>query len=239
LIAAPHPRTLHCNIETGSADMTANVITVAQQKGGAGKTTVAAHMALAFHAFGKSVGVLDIDPQGSLKAWFDQREALGAAPDIDVTMATVAGWRMANEVDRLKAAHDVVVIDSPPHAETEAKNAIRAADIVLIPVQPSPMDLWAIKPTLSICASERVSALLVLNRVPPRGRLLDAVSDALKADKMPVAKTTLGNRVAYAQAMMEGRGVTEAQASSRAAGEIRALAREVAKAVGLSVKKGA
>lgn len=219
--------------------MSAHVITVAQQKGGAGKTTVAAHMALAFHAMGKSVGVLDVDPQGSLKAWFDQREALGAAPDIDVTMATVAGWRMSTEVDRLKAAHDVVVIDSPPHAETEAKNAIRSADIVLVPVQPSPMDLWAIQPTLKICASERVEALLVLNRVPPRGKLLDAVAEVLKAEKMPVAKTRLGNRVAYAQAMMEGRGVTEAQASSRAAGEIRALAKEVAKKIGLTIKKGA
>ena len=216
--------------------MAAKIITVAQQKGGAGKTTLAAHMALAFHAMGKTVGVLDIDPQGSLKAWFDQREALGAAPDIDVTLATVAGWRMSNEVDKLRAANDVVVIDSPPHAATEAKNAIRAADLVLIPVQPSPMDLWAVAPTLEICTAEKREALVVLNRVPPRGKLLDAVSAQLKTDKMPLAKTHLGNRVAYAQAMMEGRGVTEAAASSRAAKEIRALAREVAKKIGVSLK---
>src|SRR5271170_4665593 len=101
--------------------MSAKIITIAQQKGGAGKTTLAAHLALAWASAGRRVAVIDIDPQASLSTWFQhRRERLRAtAPDIDV--AAITGWRVTAEVERQARNHDVVLVDSPPHAATEAR----------------------------------------------------------------------------------------------------------------------
>lgn len=202
------------------------IITIAQQKGGAGKTTLAAHLALSW-AREKRVAIVDIDPQASLAAWFNLRqERLGKkAPAIDV--AAITGWRVAAEVERQARSHDIVVIDSAPHAETEARIAVRAAHLVIVPVQPSPMDLWATRPTLETARQERVPALIVLNRVPPRANLTEAMTARLLELGAPVATTQIGNRVALAAALAEGKGISEAAPSSRAAQEIAALAKEV------------
>ena len=128
--------------------MTAKVLTVAQQKGGAGKTTLAAHLAVAFTAARKKVAVVDIDPQQSLTMWYRLREERMGDAGAGLLVNQIKGWRVRNEVQRLAEDHDVVIIDSPPHMETEARVAVRSADLVLVPVQPSPMDVWATQPTL-------------------------------------------------------------------------------------------
>lgn len=205
--------------------MAGTVITVAQQKGGAGKTTLVAHLAVAFARNGQTVATLDIDPQASLTRWHEERAKTGG--DTGITHSHVTGWRTANEVDRLKRAHDVVLIDSPPHAETEARLAVRSARIVLVPVQPSPMDFWATEPTLTLARQERTQALVVLNRVPPRARLADwlvAKAAELGAD---VADTQIGNRIGFADAMLRGRSVVEGRRTGRAGQEIEALAEEI------------
>jgi chromosome partitioning protein len=206
--------------------MAAKIITIAQQKGGAGKTTLAAHLALAWAATSR-VAIIDIDPQASLAAWFRlRREWLGAlAPGIEV--AALGGWRVIGEVERQARSHDVVVIDTAPHAETEARIAVRAASLVLVPVQPSPMDVWATRPTLDLARQERVPSLLVLNRVPARANLTEAMAAELAQLGAPVAAAQIGNRVALAAALAEGRGILEAAPQSRAAEEIVALAKEV------------
>jgi chromosome partitioning protein len=198
------------------------VITVAQQKGGAGKTTLAAHLAVAWANEGKSVAVVDIDPQASLSTWAEQR---GARNGLHVSKVT--GWRTQAEVERQARDHDVVIVDSPPHAETEAKIAVRAAALVVVPVQPSPMDVWATKPTLDLAKSEKVPALLVFNRVPPRAKLTEAMLEKVGALGVPLAETRVGNRVALATALFEGSGITETAPSSAAGEEIRALAAEI------------
>jgi chromosome partitioning protein len=207
--------------------MPATIITIAQQKGGAGKTTLAAHLALAWAASGRRVAVIDIDPQASLSAWFSLRRARrrSSAPDIEV--AAITGWRVAAEVERQARDHDVVLVDSPPHAATEARIAVRAASLVLVPVQPSPMDLWATKATLELARAERVPALLVLNRVPPRANLTDAMLAEFLALNVPMAQTQIGNRVALASSLAEGKGILEAASGSRGAEEIAALAQEI------------
>ena len=102
--------------------MPARIVTVAQQKGGAGKTTLVIQLATALAAAGRRVAVVDIDPQGSLTAWMRLREQRGpSVPELRFSM--VGGWRLPVELDRLRGEHDVVVIDSPPHAETDAKVA--------------------------------------------------------------------------------------------------------------------
>ncbi len=206
--------------------MAGQVITVAQQKGGAGKTTLTAHLAVAWMNAGKSIALVDIDPQESLSDWHRQRmELLGE--DAGITLRQVSGWRASTEVGRLKRDHDLVVMDSPPHGETAAKVAIRSADMIVVPVQLSPMDLWATRTTLDLAENEKTPAVLVMNRVPPRGRLPDEIRSIIKQLKLPVAKNTLGNRTAFAASMMEGKGVTEFAKTSPAAEEIDALAGEL------------
>ena len=207
--------------------MPGTIVTIAQQKGGAGKTTLAIHLAIAWAAGGKSVAVVDIDPQASLSTWFRLRHERLGASGTPIEASAVSGWRVAGEVERQAREHDVVLIDSPPHAETEARIAVRAGKLVLVPVQPSPMDLWATKPTLDLARAEKTPALLVLNRVPPRAKLTGRVLEAFKALDTPLADAQVGNRVALAAAINEGQGILEYQASSAAAREIKALAEEV------------
>ncbi len=209
--------------------MAAKIITVAQQKGGAGKTTLAAHLAVAYTAARKRVAVVDIDPQQSLTMWYRLREARLGDAGAGLLVSQIGGWRLRNEVERLARDRDVVLIDSPPHAETEAKIAVRAADLVVVPVQPSPMDVWATRPTLELAAGEERPALLVLNRVPPRAKLTEEMLAEVSDLGGQVAQARIGNRVVFAAALAEGRAVGEVQPSGKAAQEIAALAREILK----------
>jgi chromosome partitioning protein len=222
---------LQRNISRSDA-MAGRVITIAQQKGGAGKTTLAAHLAIAWAGEGRRVALVDIDPQGSLAAWHQLRSERFGDGKTGLDFAAITGWRTEAEVERRARDHDIVVVDSPPHAETEAKLAIRVADIVVIPVQPSPMDVWATRPTLDLAGQEKVPVLLVLNRVPPRANLVEAMVAKLVELGADVADARLGNRVALATAMLEGRGITEAARSSRAAEEITAVAAEILRRAG-------
>ncbi|WP_421706712.1 ParA family partition ATPase [Algihabitans sp.] len=210
--------------------MVAKIITVAQQKGGAGKTTLTAHLAVAYTAARKKVAVVDIDPQQSLTMWFRLREERFGDAGAGLLVNPIKGWRVRNEVERLARDHDVVLIDSPPHAETEAKIAVRSADLVVIPVQPSPMDVWATRPTLDLAAGEGTQVLVVLNRVPPRARLNEEMLSEVQDFGARIAKAQIGNRVVFASALSEGRSVGEVQPSGKAAKEISALAKEILKA---------
>ena len=207
--------------------MTAKVLTIAQQKGGAGKTTLVAHLAVALTAAGKSVAAIDIDPQQSLTMWYGLRESRFGDAKAGLLVNQITGWRVRNEVERLQREHDLVLIDSPPHAETEAKIAIRSADLVLVPIQPSPMDVWASKPTLELARQEKVPVLIVLNRVPPRANLTDEMIAEIEELGGDIASARIGNRVAFASALAQGRAVGEMQPSGPAAAEINALADEV------------
>ncbi len=207
--------------------MPAKVIALAQQKGGAGKTTLAAQLAVAW-ADKFRVAVMDIDPQSSLTAWHRLRSENGR--DVAaIHLSDVSGWRVGTELDRLKNNYDIVLIDCPPHAETETKNAMRASSLVVIPVQPSPMDVWATAPTAAFAREQGTDVRLILNRVPSRSRLVETVQGLLRQKGLTLTRNVLGNRVAFAASMMEGLGVTESEPGSQAADEIRALAKELEK----------
>ncbi len=206
------------------------VITVAQQKGGAGKTTMTAHLAIAWTQLGRSVATVDIDPQGSLTRWYEVRSE-ATAGDPGFTHVQAAGWRTQAEVERLARSHDIVVIDSPPHAQTEARIAVRVARMVLAPVQPSPMDLWAIEPTLELARTEKRRLLMVLNRMPPRAKvaedLVARIRELVAPPQVDLADTPIGSRTAYAGTLLTGLSVTEGARKTQAAAEMQALAAEV------------
>jgi chromosome partitioning protein len=205
----------------------ARVITIAQQKGGAGKTTLAAQLAVVWALQGRRLALLDIDPQGSLAAWAElRRKRLGAAT-LGFEFAALSGWRAGEWVERRAREADIVIVDSPPHAEMEARIALRAASLVVVPLQPSPLDLWSSATTLKLARDEKRPILAVLNRVPARSSLIATVSAELARDGVPVAEARLGSRVAFAQAMAQGRGVVESAPASLAAAEIAALAAEI------------
>ena len=210
--------------------MAAKILAVAQQKGGAGKTTIAVQLGVWWACQGRKVALLDVDPQGSMKAWHGLRSEAGL--DGSLSVSDVAGWKLSSEIDSLKRDNDLIIVDTPPHAETDARVAVRAAQLILVPVQPSPMDWWATKPTLDMAAKEKTKFLLVLNRLPARGKLADAIRAKIEAAGLPLAKASLGNRSAFAVSMMEGKGVAETQPKGTAAAEIEALAKEIEKLIG-------
>ena len=126
------------------------VIVVAQQKGGAGKTMLAANLATAL-AGQQRVTLLDIDPQRSLARWHQLRSVHSHLPPLG--FSDVSGWRVKGELDRLAREADVLIVDTPPQIDSDAARAIRAAALVLVPVQPSLPDLWASEATLKIAAA--------------------------------------------------------------------------------------
>ncbi len=202
------------------------VITVAQQKGGAGKTTVAAHLIVALAQKGFRVAGLDTDPQGSLSAWFQMRKQywdVRCVQGVEVS-AFSDWWRVRPEIDRLRDMYDIVVIDCPPHMENDAEKAVKAADLVVVPIQPSPTDLWATAKTIDLANAQDANTFLLLNRIVTSSRLSQQFIRDLPRCRF---KTVLVNRVAYAESIGEGKTVTETHASTPAGDEVRSLADEV------------
>lgn len=201
----------------------AKIITIAQQKGGAGKTTVAACLAISLMQTGKRVVIFDIDPQGSLTFWYNIREQKYGKGYTGITFITSTGWRLPTVISQYKDKYDYILIDSPPHTETESKAAIRIADIVVVPMQPSPTDLWATKATLTFSKNEQKLVKILLNRYNPASK----VAKELVAKLSDVFTSHIGNRVAFVSCLIHGMGVTEYDPASSAALEIKNLTEEV------------
>ncbi len=200
------------------------VVAVAQQKGGSGKSMIAASLA----AEGRRVALLDTDPQGSATRWHEERQRHGAGRTTPFFFDRPSGWRVPIALDRLRREQDVIVPDTPPHAGTDAKAAIRSADLVLMPLQPSPADLWASDGTRRLAAEERRPLRVLLNRVPAQGKMRDRVAPVLAEQEVPLLEQTLGNRAQFGAAFLDGLSVTEAAPRSTAAAEMRALAAAIA-----------
>lgn len=198
------------------------VIAVAQRKGGAGKSTIAANLAAAYAEEGARVALLDIDPQRTLARWDELRGKSARARPLHFEAPT--GWRLPGILDRLRRESDVVLLDTAPHDDSDARTAVRAADLVLVPLQPSPADLWSMDATLDLAKKEGRPVMLALNRAPASGRLLDQVRGQIASRGLPLAEATLGNRTAFAQAFLAGLGAVEAAPKGVAANEARALA---------------
>lgn len=207
--------------------MAGRIITIAQQKGGSGKTTLAAHIAVALMRAGGRVALLDCDPQGSLGEWFEARERTLGEDKTGLSFRTASGWGARREARSLARDYHFVIIDTPPKSDVESRPAIESANLVAVPVQPTPIDLWATKPTLEMIAKEGAPCLLVINRAQPRAALTQEIGEAISALGHPAAHSRLGNRVAFASSMGAGLTVMETEPSGKGAAEVEALAAEM------------
>jgi chromosome partitioning protein len=211
--------------------LTARIVALAQQKGGAGKTTLLIQLATVWRRAGLTCALIDLDPQRSLARWGAARAA-GGRDDLPVRES--AGWRAGAEISRAAAAADIVLADCPGSADALLRGGLRAAHLALVPAQPSAPDLWATGATLDMTREEGTDALVVLNRVPPRGASATAEARrGLRGQGAAVAETEVAARVAFAHAFARGLGVVEAPRPGRAGAEAEALAAEVAARLGL------
>lgn len=198
--------------------MAARIFSVTNQKGGSGKTTLSMNLAAGLAKRGRTL-VIDADPQGSASQWSSLASEKKPFP---VSVISVGG-NLTHEVQRFSHDYDFVVIDCPPTLETEhAKKAMMSADTILIPVLPSPLDLWAsVRLTETIEQIKQVkrdlNAYLIVNQLEPRSALSRAMQEALAEFDIPALAATIHRRAIYRNVAIDGRSVYCAGKQAQAA----------------------
>lgn len=194
------------------------IITVASQKGGSGKTTLAGHLAVEAERSGSGpVAIIDTDPQGSLAAWWNTREA--PTP----LFAAVNVQQLGEQLARLREdGIACVIIDTPPELLDVIRATITAADFVLIPARPSPHDLRAVGVVVEMAEEALKPFCFVVNGAIPRSTIAQQAVGSL-AEHGKVAPVMVHHRVDFAASMIDGRTVEELMPDSRAAQEVAAL----------------
>ena len=206
------------------------IVALLNQKGGVGKTTLALHLAGEWARRGQRVTLVDADPQGSSLDWSAERAREGLPRLFGVI--GLARDTLHREVPEIARDHLHVVIDGPPRVAGLMRSAILAADVVLIPVQPSPFDGWASAEMLKLVEEARVFrpnlvARFVMNRAAARTIIARETAETLGDHDPPLLKATVGQRVVFADAAQSGRLAFELDDDSPASREIAALTREV------------
>ena len=207
--------------------MLSKVITISQQKGGTGKTTLAVHLAMAFIKYhGLKVAIIDTDPQGSLGKWFMIREERKVSNE-NLTFKTASLWGAQYESKTLKNDHDIVIIDTPPKIESDARPSIEAANLVLIPMAASHVDFWATGAIVDIAKKANKKILVQINRSSQRSKLINKTNDFIKSLDLSSTKTIIGNRQIYTSSMGEGQTAVEKQKKGSAVEEIKNLSEQI------------
>jgi chromosome partitioning protein len=194
------------------------VLALASQKGGSGKTTLSGHLAVQAQRAGAGpVVLIDIDPQGSLSDWWNERQADFPA----FAQTTVA--RLASDLAVLRQqGFKLAVIDTPPAITLAIQSVIAVAELILVPTRPSPHDLRAVGATVDLCERAGKPLIFVVNAATAKARITSEAAVAL-SQHGTVAPVTLHHRVDFAASMIDGRTVMEVDPSGRSAGEVAAL----------------
>jgi len=207
--------------------MLSKVITISQQKGGTGKTTLAVHLAMAFIKYHNlKVAIIDTDPQGSLGKWFMIRTEKKVSNE-NLTFKTASLWGAQYESKTLKNDHDIVIIDTPPKIESDARPSIEAADLVLIPMAASHVDFWATGAIVEIAKKANKKILAQINRSSQRSKLIDKTKNFIKSLDLNSTDTIIGSRQIYASSMGEGKTAVEKQKKGNAVDEIKKLSEQI------------
>jgi chromosome partitioning protein len=199
------------------------IIAVSAQKGGAGKSTISAHLAVEFMRDGKNVAILDLDRQGSLKFWYSQREL----EDPQVIHANFGEFdEYIKQAEH--AGFDIIVVDTPPHAGAGVMSVTGKSDLVIVPLRPGPLDLAALEETTTYLKPH--NTMFLLNQVPATGTEADDTKGFL-SDTYPdfrISEARIGLRKAYSTALIAGMSISEYdKPNSKAVNEIRTLFSEV------------
>jgi chromosome partitioning protein len=204
------------------------------QKGGAGKTTLAIHLAAEAAAHGLRVLLLDLDPQASAARWADRRK--GGAIDVDVAVEAPTRLAAALLVAE-REGYNLAILDTAPHADQAALQAARAADLVLVPVRCSILDLDAMGASLDLCALARRPAAVVLNAAPIRSRVVQEAGEAVTRIGGDLFGAIVRERVALRHSLVDGRVAREFEPDGAAAAEITALYMETRKRVNTQTRE--
>ena len=207
------------------------IVAIISQKGGAGKTTLAVHLATAAAVAGHTTAIIDLDPQATAASWGDRR-AVGA-PEVISGQAT----RLPALINSARQnGADFLVLDTAPNADQVVSLAARAADLVLIPCRAAAFDLEAIETTLMLAKAAMKPAFVVLNAVPPRSAIGKEASQGLAARGAQVAPYQLSHRAAFAHGVIDGRTAQEFEPQGKAAEEIATLYKWLCGIVGMSTR---
>ena len=210
-----------------------HIIALVCQKGGAGKTTMAIHLAVEGQRRGLKTLLIDIDPQASAAKIMDRR---GDKPP---EVATEAASRLDKAVKAAEAiGYNLVIVDTAPQADRAAAQAARIANLVISPLQPSIVDLDAVDATIDVCKLAGVPILFVLNRVPAQGREVAGTANAIRKRGMTVAHVQWGERKAFKYPLMRGMVAQEVEPGSRAAVEVAELYDALGIPAGAHVRRG-
>ena len=194
-------------------------IAIVSQKGGSGKTTLAVHLATRAAQAKHESCVVDTDPQATAAAWSDWRG------DFLPLVVTSPPARLGRTIESAKKnGVDFVVIDTPPHADAAAREAIKAADLVLVPSKPRAFDLHALEPIADLVSYAKKPAFVVLNSVPAGATVLtEEAKKAAKSMGLKLCPVTLGDRAAFHRSSAKGETAAEIDPDGKAAKEIEKL----------------
>ena len=203
------------------------ILAFTNQKGGSGKTTLSANLAVLWGNSQYKVAVIDADHQKSLTYWIEARKKYYGENEIGIDVYPYHTHSLGEDIKKIKRKYNFIIIDSPPSITYDTIQIVKNSDRIFVPVQPSPVDLMATIPFLNLAKKEKKKTSIILNRVLPRARLTDAMVMRLRYAGAKISRSRVSNRIIYAETFSVGRGVIDISVTSDVSKEIINVGNEI------------